>query len=552
MSDLTTDRDIVLDIRDLSVTFRTDDGDVPALNGVSYRLRAGEILALVGESGSGKSVSTRSILQLLPRSASTQGFVRVADIADVSGLSTTELRRMRGSVVSMIFQEPSAALDPVYRIGDQIVETLKLHTSLGRSEAWSRAVELLTRVGIPEPAAKARMYPHQLSGGQKQRVMIAMAIALEPAIIIADEPTTALDVTVQAEILDLLRDLRARLGTAILLITHNMGVVADLADRVVVLRHGNVVEEGPVHDVLLAPRHEYTRALLASVPSLEAAPRQRNAEAEPVPALELENVSVTYTGAFGRSPVHAVQDVSLSVGRGELLGLVGESGSGKSTLSNVASGLLAPTEGSARIAGRDINALGRAEKKRIRRKLGMIFQDPRASLNPRMTVEEAVAAPLVIHRVGSPAERRARVERLLDAVKLSRSHLGRYPHELSGGQRQRVSIARALVLDPDVLIADEPTSALDVSVQAAVLDLLGSLQQELQFACLFITHDLAVVSELAHRVAVMRHGKLVELGPTSTVLHSPSSQYTADLVAAVPVPDPITQRRKHSGATDTR
>lgn len=534
----------VLDIQDLSVTFSTDHGEVRALENVSYHVDKGEIVALVGESGSGKSVSTRTILRLLPESATVTGKVRVADTPDVFRLSAPEMRGMRGSTVSMIFQEPSAALDPVYRVGDQIVETIQLHTSLSKKAAWDRAVELLTKVGIPEPAVKATMYPHQLSGGQKQRVMIAMAIALEPAVIIADEPTTALDVTVQSEVLALLRDLRSRLGTSILLITHNMGVVADLADRVVVLRHGHIVEEGGVHDVLLSPTHEYTQKLLASVPDLQAPQREQPAGTSTV--LELDDVSVTYTGAFGRNPVQAVNGVTLAVARGELVGLVGESGSGKSTLSNVAAGLLVPTRGSARIAGHEVGSLNRVQKKRLRRNLGMIFQDPRASLNPRMTVEEAISAPMVIHRVGNRNDRRSKVHQLLDAVRLPATVGSRYPHELSGGQRQRVSIARALVLEPELLIADEPTSALDVSVQDAVLNLLGELQKELEFGCLFITHDLAVVSELAHRVAVMRRGELVEMGRTEQVLRSPSSDYAAHLVEAVPVPDPVAQRRKHT------
>jgi len=549
----TSDSSPVLAVHDLAVSFRTDHGTVDALRNVSFEVAPGEILAIVGESGSGKTVATRAAMRLLPPNAVVSGQIRLAGGADVLRMTDRELRSVRGAKASMIFQEPSAALDPVYRVGDQICEGIRIHRAVSRSQAKARAVELLEAVGIPEPAVKARSFPHQLSGGQKQRVMIAMALALEPELIIADEPTTALDVTVQAGILSLLRSLRDRAGTATVLITHNMGVVADLADRVVVMQNGSIVETGPVNQVLLSPRHPYTRQLLQAVPSLarvedsdQAAVREPRKDL----ALDVVNLNVEYRSGLGRPPLRAVRDVSLRVGVGELVGLVGESGSGKSTLGLSVAGLIRPVSGSIRLLGRDMATIRGRRLDRMRREIGMVFQDPRASLNPRMTIAEGISEPMIIHRVGTKAERAARVIEMMERVQLDPGFRHRYPHELSGGQRQRVSLARALILHPKLLIADEPTSALDVSVQARILELIRDLQAQLRFGCLFISHDLAVVGELAARTLVMRSGQLVEEGSTREVLVHPQHPYTRELVAAVPVPDPVAQRRRRQLAED--
>lgn len=535
----------VLSISDLRVTFATENGRVEALKGISFDLKQGEILAIVGESGSGKSVAARAALGLLPPSANVTGSIELLG-KNLLDLSPRELQRMRGRQASMVFQEPGAALDPVYRVGNQLVEALMAHGDFGHMSAKKRAIELLELVGIPNPAERFRSYPHQLSGGQQQRVMIAMSIALDPPLIIADEPTTALDVTVQAAIMDLLRSLRDRLGISILLISHNMGVVADLADRIVVMNKGEIVEEGDVNQMFYAPAAEYTRTLLASVPRLHGTtrPDEQIIGAPMAPALRLIDVTVTYPGVFRRPPVDAVKHVSLEIAPGEILGLVGESGSGKSTLTKAVLGLVSPTAGHVSTLGVDPAATRGADLTRLRRNLGMVFQDPRSSLNPRMTLGEGIAEPLAIHNVGSAADRRQRVLELLDAVQLPSNFAHRFPHELSGGQRQRASLARALSMRPKLVIADEPTSALDVSVQAAVLELFLNLQREFGFACLFITHDLAVVGSLAHRLAVMRYGEIVEIGPTAQVLSCPTHAYTRDLINAVPLPDPHAQALK--------
>lgn len=537
----------VLSISDLRVTFATENGMVEALKGISFDVKQGEILAIVGESGSGKSVAARAALGLLPPTATVTGSIGLLG-KDLLDLSPRELQHLRGRQASMIFQEPGAALDPVYRVGNQLVEALMAHGDFSRVSAKKRAIELLDLVGIPNPAERFRSYPHQLSGGQQQRVMIAMSIALDPPLIIADEPTTALDVTVQAAIMDLLRSLRDRLGISILLISHNMGVVADLADRIVVMNKGEIVEEGDVNQVFYAPAAEYTRTLLASVPRLHGATRPDEriiGESAPMaPALRLIDVTVTYPGGFRRPPVEAVKHVSLEIAPGEILGLVGESGSGKSTLTKTVLGLVSPTSGQVSTLGVDPAATRGADLTRLRRNLGMVFQDPRSSLNPRMTLGEGIAEPLAIHKVGSAADRRQRTLELLDAVQLPSNFAHRFPHELSGGQRQRASLARALIMRPELVIADEPTSALDVSVQAAVLELFLNLQREFNFACLFITHDLAVVGSLAHRLAVMRYGEIVEIGPTAQVLSSPAHEYTRNLITAVPLPDPQAQALK--------
>ncbi len=540
--------DAVLSFEDLEVTFRTEFGDVHAVKGINLDVRPGEVVALVGESGSGKSVTSMTALGLLPGNARVSGVVRVGDQV-VGELDGPGLRRMRGNDIAMVFQEPMTALNPVLTIGDQLTEALQLHGIAYGRQAMARAAELLRMVGIPEPERRLKQYPHELSGGQRQRVVIAMAISCDPKVIVADEPTTALDVTVQADILDLLRSLKDKLDTGILLITHNMGVVADMADRVAVMLKGDLVEMGTAEQVLTNPQHEYTKRLLAAVPHLGAGPGQLGkatpaavAEA-PVPALELTNLVIEYH-RLGKPPFRAVDDVSFTVAQGEIVGLVGESGSGKSTIGKCALGLVPAVSGSVKILEQDYGTLGRKQLKELRKRIGVVFQDPAASLNPRLPVGEAIAEPLVVHQVGDAASRRDRVYELLDAVELPRSYYNRYPHELSGGQRQRVSIARALTLEPELLVADEPTSALDVSVQAAVLEMFTALQARYKFACLFVSHDLAVVDLLAHKVVVLQDGRVVEHGPREEVLHHPREEYTKRLLAAAPVPEPGEQRRR--------
>ncbi|QTE30812.1 ABC transporter ATP-binding protein [Pengzhenrongella sicca] len=558
----------VLDINRLSVSFRSDAGPVRAVREISFRVAPGEIVAVVGESGSGKSVSSRALLGLLPDTATVEGSATLGGV-ELTALRGEAMRKVRGDRVAMIFQEASTALDPVRTVGWQVVQAIRTHRSLSRRAAKARAIELLELVGIPDPAARVHSYPHQLSGGQKQRVMIAIAIACDPEVIVADEPTTALDVTVQAAILELLRDLRDRLGTAIVLITHNMGVVADLADRVVVMYRGEIVEQAPVAQLFAAPAHPYTRRLLAAVPHLgqgrssgasttsavPVAPGARDTGAAvsgaavsgagaPVPALVVRDLVVEFPGRLGSPKVLAVDGVSFAIAPGAVLGLVGESGSGKTTVGRATVGLAPATSGGIEVFGTDLLTASPQALRALRRRFGFVFQDPAASLNPRASVGACISEPLSVHKIGSEASRRAKVAELLEAVELPASYARRFPHELSGGQRQRVSLARALVLGPDLLIADEPTSALDVSVQATVLALFQQLQVEMGFACLFISHDLAVIDLVAHDVAVMRAGQLVEVGTTAAVLKAPAHAYTRALLAAVPVPDPAEQRER--------
>ncbi|HEX8007175.1 MAG TPA: ABC transporter ATP-binding protein [Trebonia sp.] len=532
-------------IKDLVVSF----GEARAVDGVSLSVDPGEIAAIVGESGSGKSMTAMAAMGLLPPTATWTGDISVGGNS-LRELSAAQRRKLRGSQIAMVFQEPMTALNPSFTVGWQVAEAVRVHDrSVSRSAALGKAAELLSLAGIPDPRRRLGQFPHELSGGLRQRVMIAIAIACDPAVLIADEATTALDVTVQAEILDLLREIRQRLGTAILLITHNMGVVADSADRVVVMHNGKIVEQAPVDDLFHRPAEEYTRTLLASVPRLEPRPDKAAPEAgDETPVLAIENLTVDF-GSRVSGSLRAVDNVSFSLGKGEILGLVGESGSGKSTVGRCAIGLLSPSAGTVRLLGEELPVVRRtvargARLRRLRQRCGIVFQDPGSSLDPRMTIEECIAEPLVIARAGNRASRTARVAELLESVRLDPAVGARYPHELSGGQRQRISIARALALRPELLVADEPTSALDVSVQATVLDLLLDLQAELGFACLFITHDLAVVSFLAHRVAVMRSGRLVETGERDQVLFAPTDEYTRRLVASAPVPDPVQQQKR--------
>ncbi|AUG28028.1 ABC transporter ATP-binding protein [Microbacterium hominis] len=531
-----------VDIRGLDVTFATDGGDVHAVRGVSLDVRPGEVLAIVGESGSGKTVTARTILGLLPETALTQGAV-VLDGTDVVGLDRESLRRLRGTTAAMIFQEPSTALNPVFTVGWQLAEGLRAHGKYTKKQARARAIEMLGRVGIPDPERRVDDYPHQFSGGQKQRIVIATALALDPTVIIADEPTTALDVTVQAEILDLLRRLRDEDGTAIVLITHNMGVVADLADRVAVMLNGEVVETAPVAELFAAPRDAYTRRLLAAVPRLEIVDRQPPAgAAEAVPVVAAEDLVIEYAGRLRRAGFRAVDRVSFTIAPGEVVGLVGESGSGKTTIGRAIAGLTPVTGGSLRVLDVEMNGVKERTFRRHRKDLGFVFQDPATSFNPLLTIAQNVAEPLIVHGgARDAADARDRVDELLEAVQLPKAFGDRFPHELSGGQRQRASLARGLALDPKLLIADEPTSALDVSVQARVLELFGELQERFGFATLFITHDLAVVDMLAHRVVVLHKGTIAETGPTAQVLGDPQDDYTRKLIASLPVPDPVEQ-----------
>ena len=559
----------VLQIRDLQVTFASDRGAVKAVDGVSFSVRRGEVLAVVGESGSGKTVTAKTILGLLPSTATASGVVllsghaageRAGTSADVIAVGKGRLRELRGSDVAMVFQEPGTALNPVYTVGWQIAEGLRAHRKISRKQARAEAIEIMGRVGIPDAEQRVDQYPHQFSGGQKQRIVIAMALVLDPGLIVADEPTTALDVTVQAEILDLLRRCRDDFGASVLLITHNLGVVADLADRVAVMYQGSVVEENDVRSLFADPQQDYTKALLAAVPSVgEGAARaevrarertERRGAAGSDDAndalIVASRLRIQYPGRIGRPGFVAVDGVDLAVGPGEVLGLVGESGSGKTTIARAVAGLTKVTGGSLKVLGLEMNGVRERDFRRLRGDIGFVFQDPASSFNPLLTIAECVAEPLIVHHQADTKAARARVDEMLEAVQLPRSFGDRFPHELSGGQRQRASLARALVLSPKLVIADEPTSALDVSVQARVLELFADLQRQLGFASLFISHDLAVVDMLSDRIAVLYHGQLVEEGPGEVILGHPEHPYTQRLLASLPVPDPVRQEQRRT------
>lgn len=525
----------LVEVTDLDVAF----GSLRAVDGLSFRLEPGAALALVGESGSGKSTVAGALLGLhRGTGARVGGSVHVAG-TDVLGASDEELRRLRGAKAAMVFQDPLSSLDPYYAIGDQIAEVYRVHTRAPRRAARARAVEVLDRVGIPDAARRSRSRPHEFSGGMRQRALIAMALACEPELLVADEPTTALDVTVQAQILDLLHTLREETGMGLLLVTHDVGVAAESVDEVLVMRHGRAVEHGPVGTVLGAPAEPYTRELLGAVPRVDAPRAGSQATEETV----LEAAGLRRVFGRGKGAVTAVDDVSLTVRRGETLGIVGESGSGKTTLGRMLVGLLEPTAGEVRFDGRAVLGVNPAVQ--------MVFQDPVSSLNPRRSVGESIADPLRARDMGiPPLERgrergrdeeriRGRVKELLERVGLEEAHYDRYPHEFSGGQRQRVGIARALAADPRVIVCDEPVSALDVTTQAQVVALLGELQRELGLALVFVAHDLAVVRQVSDRVAVMRRGQVVEYGPADEVYDDPRDPYTRQLLAAVPALDPL-------------
>lgn len=584
-------------LREFGVTFPAQGGeDVVASQQINLDLIKGQVLALVGESGSGKSVTAMGALGLLSANALVSGSA-VLDCChqnqELVGAAREILDQVRGEHVGVIFQEPTTALDPLFTIGDQIAEAIAIHgegkrkrtTARQRRAVRTQVLNALSRAGLGgdqrETERIADSYPHQLSGGQLQRACIALATANHPSVLIADEPTTALDVTVQAEILDLLRQLASE-GVAVLLITHDMGVVADVADTVAVMRHGRIIERGDVRTIFASPSHDYTRQLLAAVPRLnslrggvgsgagagvgvaavsgaglakvatvnsDGAASEGDGVASRAgdsgqPLVRIENLDVVYRN--GRRQVHAVRGVSFDIARGQVLGLVGESGSGKSTIAGTLTGLVPIHSGSVQVDGLEVAGASGRKLRGVRSQTGIVFQNPASSLNPRRSVGASIGQPLQLHTDLTNAQRRQRVNELLEAVRLPASMAQRYPHEMSGGQRQRVAIARALALQPKLLIADEPTSALDVSVQAVVLELLANLQHELGFACLFVSHDLAVVEQVASQVVVLRQGQVVEAGKTTQVLSAPSDPYTQALVAAVPVPDPIIQAQRRA------
>ncbi|WPO43852.1 ABC transporter ATP-binding protein [Tardiphaga sp. 42S5] len=524
----------ILTIEGLSVKLPKGADRSHALGGVSMAIAANEIVCVVGESGSGKSVMANAIMRLLPGEVAIDGGRVLFEGKDLASASNTEMRKVRGAGIAMIFQEPMTALNPLRTIGDQIGEMFEIHTDLSKADIKARVLALLQDVHIPDPAQAARAYPHELSGGQRQRAMIAMALALDPRLLIADEPTTALDVTTQAQILKLIKELQSRRNTAVLFITHDFGVVAEIADRVVVMQHGNVVEQGDVKDVLTNPQHPYTQQLIAAVPPLTAPPPR--AMSDDI-ILTLDNVSKTYRngGFLGRGVrvTHAVKSVSLKLPRGATLGIVGESGSGKSTLARCIIRLIDPDGGSIVLEGKDWAKLTRDEVRRETRHIQMVFQDPFASLNPRRKAGDLVAQGPIVH--GTPrAQAVAQAKELFRLVGLDPSAIDRFPHEFSGGQRQRIGLARALALKPDVLVADEAVSALDVSVQAQVLKMLHELRERLGLSIVFITHDLRVAAQICDLVAVMKDGEVVEHGLAGEVFGNPQHAYTKALLASIP------------------
>jgi peptide/nickel transport system ATP-binding protein len=531
-----------------------DFGELRAVDGLSFRLEQGAALALVGESGSGKSTVASALLGLHHGTGARVGGSVLVAGTDVQRASDEELRRLRGGLAAMVFQDPLSSLDPYYAIGDQIAEVYRVHARVSRRAARARAVEVLDRVGIADAARRSRSRPHEFSGGMRQRALIAMALACEPRLLIADEPTTALDVTVQAQVLDLLHTLREETGMGLLLVTHDVGVAAESVDEVLVMRHGRAVERGPASGVLGAPAQPYTRELLGAVPRLDA--RRAGSAAPEVAAVEeadpeeavlkvaapedavLEATGLRREFGRGKRAFTAVREVSLTLHRGETLGIVGESGSGKTTLGRMLVGLLQPTAGEVRYEGRPRTGVNPAVQ--------MVFQDPVSSLNPRRSVGESIADPLRARGERDTGRIRERVTELLERVGLEGAHYDRYPHEFSGGQRQRVGIARALAADPRVIVCDEPVSALDVTTQAHVVALLGELQRELGLALVFVAHDLAVVRQVSDRVAVMRQGRIVEEGPVDEVYGAPQDPYTRQLLAAVPALDPEAAARRRA------
>ncbi|HDG1675274.1 TPA: glutathione ABC transporter ATP-binding protein GsiA [Kluyvera ascorbata] len=561
----------VLSVDNLNVTFRQDGQPVRAVHQLSFHLNRGETLAIVGESGSGKSVTALSLMRLLEQSGSQVSIDslllrrRNREVIDLQEQTSAQMRSVRGADIAMIFQEPMTSLNPVFTIGEQIAESIRLHQGLGREEALAEAKKMLDKVRIPEAQAMLSRYPHQLSGGMRQRVMIAMALSCRPVVLIADEPTTALDVTIQAQILQLIDVLQKEMSMGVIFITHDMGVVAEIADRVLVMHQGEVVESGLVDEIFTAPQHPYTRRLLAAVPRLgamrgsdypksfpdfnapESEPQQQDTVAEGKPILKVRNLVTRFPmrgGILNRvnREVHAVENVSFDLWPGETLSLVGESGCGKSTTGRALLRLVESQSGTITFNGERIDTLSAHQLQPLRRDIQFIFQDPYASLDPRHTVGFSIMEPLRIHGELKGEALQQRVEWLLQRVGLQPEHAWRYPHEFSGGQRQRICIARALALNPKVVIADESVSALDVSIRAQIINLLLSLQREMGIAFLFISHDMAVVERISHRVAVMYRGRIVEIGPRRAVFENPQHPYTRKLLSAVPVADPAHRR----------
>ena len=528
--------DVVLDARNVAVRFKVEGGFVEAVKDVSFKVRRGETIAIVGESGSGKSVTARAVMRLLSKRAVFSKDSRITLAGEeLTTLPERAMRQLRGRKISMIFQEPMSSLNPVYTIGTQIREVLHLHNKLSRDEATKRARALLEEVQIPDPDARLRQYPHQLSGGQRQRVMIAIALANRPEVLIADEPTTALDVTVQAQILNLIRDLKTRYGMAVILITHDLTVVRQFADRVYVMQHGEVKEHNTTSVLFDAPKHPYTQRLLSAEPKGVAQPLQ----GDPPTILEGNGVRVVYAlnrgGMFRpiRSELVAVDGLSLNLKKGESFGLVGESGSGKTTFGQALIRMVQAQAGEISFDGQRIDGLKRSQLRPFRSRMQVVFQDPFSSLNPRMSVRQVIEEGLIVNAIGrGSADRLTRVKKALDDAGLPGNILSRFPHEFSGGQRQRIAIARAIALEPEFILLDEPTSALDLSIQAQIIELLRSLQRERGLSYLFISHDLKVVRALCHRVIVMQHGKVVEQGPVADVLTNPQTDYTRQLVRA--------------------
>ncbi|KQY29013.1 ABC transporter ATP-binding protein [Rhizobium sp. Root483D2] len=562
----------VLSVENLTTSFMVDGEWKPVVRNVSFAVAPGETVAIVGESGSGKSVTSLSIMRLLQADTSRIEGSVMLDGRDILKLPESAMRKVRGNDVAMIFQEPMTSLNPLFTIGDQISEALLCHSAISKRDARAETIRLLEKVRIPAAASRFDEYPHRFSGGMRQRVMIAMALASRPKLLIADEPTTALDVTIQGQILDLIKTLQEEEGTSVLFITHDMGVVAEIADRTVVMYRGEQVETGATSDIFFRAQHPYTRALLSAVPVLGSMNGNDRPMRFPIvdpatgvsdipmqtadtvasgkrPVLEVRNLTKRFdihSGLFGRltSRVHAVENVSFDLHAGETLSLVGESGCGKSTTGRAIMRLIEPQAGSVRVDGTEVLTLDKNGMREMRQSVQMIFQDPFASLNPRMRIGAAIAEPYIEHKMGSEKQARDLVADLLVKVGLTADMASRYPHEFSGGQRQRICIARALALDPKVIVADESVSALDVSIKAQVINLLLDLQHSLNLAFLFISHDMAVVERVSHRVAVMYLGEIVEIGPRAAVFGNPQHAYTKKLISAVPIPNPDRRREK--------
>ena len=528
--------DALLKVENVVVDFRIATGTVNAVRGVSYEVARGETLAVVGESGSGKSVTARAIMSMLAENATVGNDTKIIfDGKDISNFSEPQMQGLRGNRISMIFQEPLTSLNPIYKVGDQVVEIIQVHHPMSKKEAYKEAVQLFREVQLPDPEARLNQYPHEMSGGQRQRVMIAMALANKPDLLIADEPTTALDVTVQAEILSLLKSLQKSHKMAVILITHDLTVVEKTSDKVVVMRYGEVVERGTTKGVFANPQHPYTKHLLASEP--KGLPDPLAAQAAPLMVAEDMRVAyrITHGGVFSRkrTDIVAVNDVSCTIRRGETLGIVGESGSGKTTLGMAMIRLLDANGGQITFDGQRIDSLNRQAMRPLRPRIQVVFQDPFSSLNPRMIIQQIIEEGLIVNGIGnSSADRRNLVARALEEVQMPSDAMQRFPHEFSGGQRQRLAIARALAMNPDFILLDEPTSALDLSIQAQIIDLLRDLRAKHDLSYMFISHDLKVVKALCHNVIVMQHGNVIEQGPTCQVLETPQNAYTQRLVDA--------------------